>query len=334
MVKINSAITAIQNTRLESFVAANLNQIGWNLIYRATDKEGLFTTAQNHPAALVIAGDDFNLEGATLSNPLIVIKSKEDLGEGKLQDLLRGVTESDAPQPFSIPSCSANVTVVATVDSGLGGSTCAIEIAYDKARMGKRTLLLDFNISNPTISRYFDIQRINRNIVPSTLGFSLAEVSDHSNIRVITEESNAFDEVVIDLGRIPTPEQFVSGVRIHEVLARWSLHSASTFLLLTRSDFASLQVLSRITSQLERSTSLIKPIALLVSNLTVTGRERREILQNSAALYKGEARFLSRDPRLVERATRERLPIAQIAPKSPLAREFSSLSKREDKRGR
>ena len=334
MVKINSAITAIQNTRLESFVAANLNQIGWNLIYRATDKEGLFTTAQNHPAALVIAGDDFNFEGATLSNPLIVIKSKEDLGEGELHDLLRGVTENDAPQPFSIPSCSANVTVVATVDSGLGGSTCAIEIAYDKARMGKRTLLLDFNISNPTISRYFDIQRINRNIVPSTLGFSLAEVSDHSNIRAITEESNAFDEVVIDLGRIPTPEQFVSGVRIHEVLARWSLQSASTFLLLTRSDFASLQVLSRVTSQLERSTSLIKPIALLVSNLTVTGRERREILQNSAALYKGEVRFLSRDPRLVERATRERLPIAQIAPKSPLARDFSSLSKREDKRGR
>jgi MinD-like ATPase involved in chromosome partitioning or flagellar assembly len=334
VVKNNSAITAIRNIRQESFVAANLDLIGWTLTYRATDKEGLLAATRSHPSSLVIVGDDFNIEGLVFSNPAIVINSKEELGDNQLQDLLREVNESDTPQSLSLPPCSAEVTVVATVDSGLGGTTCAIEIAYEKSRLGKSTLLLDFNTNNPTLSDYFDVQRINRKVLPSSLGFSLAEVSELSNIHAITQESSAFDEVVIDLGRIPSSEHLVSGVRIHEVLARWSLQSASKFLLLSRSDYRSLQKLARVTSQLERTSSFIKPIALLVSHLTVTGRERREISQSAATFYSGEVRFLPRDPRLVERAAKERLPIALISPKSPLVQEFASLCKRDVKQGR
>ena len=334
MANNNSAITAIRNIRQESFVAANLDLIGWTLIFRATDKEGLLVAARSHPTALIIAGDDFSIDGIAFPNPVIEIKSKEVLEGNQLQDLLRRVNESDTPKPLSIPLCSSEVTVVSTVNSGLGGTTCAIEIAYEKSRLGKSTLLFDFNPSNPTLSRHFDIQRINRKVVPSSLGFSLAEVSELSHILAITQEANAFDEVVIDLGRIPSSEHLVSGVRIHEVLARWSLQSASRFLLISGSDDGSLQNLARVTSQLERTSSFIKPIAILLSHHTVTGRERRETLESAAALYNGDVRFLPWDPRLVERAAKERVPIAQIAPKSPYVQEIASICKREVKRGR
>ena len=123
MANNNSAITAIRNIRQESFVAANLDLIGWTLIYRATDKEGLLVAARSHPTALIIAGDDFSIDGIAFPNPVIEIKSKEDLEGNQLQDLLRRVNESDTPKPLSIPPCSSEVTVVSTVNSGLGGTT-------------------------------------------------------------------------------------------------------------------------------------------------------------------------------------------------------------------
>ncbi len=334
MANNNSAITAIRNIRQESFVAANLGQIGWNLIYRATDKEGLLIAARSHPTALIIAGNDFNIDKLVFSNPVMIINSKEDLESNQLQDLLRRVNESDVPEPLSIPPCSAEVTVVSAINSGLGGTTCAIEIAYHKSLLGKSTLLLDFNSSNPTLSRYFDIQRINRKVVPSSCGFSLAEVSELSTIVALTHEANAFDEVVIDLGRIPSAEHLVSGVRIHEVLARWSLQSASQFLLISGSADGSLQNLARVTSQLERTAAFIKPITILFSHHTVTGRKRREMLESAATLYNGDVRVLTWDSRLVERAAKERASIAQIAPKSPFVQEITSLCKREVKQGR
>ena len=334
MDKSRSAITAIRNIKKESFVASTLDHIGWTLLHRATDSHGLAIATNKYPDAIVIAADDFTINKSGIVNSIITLDSKEVLTEFYLQDLLRRVDESSTPQYFTPSPCASLVTVVATVDSGIGGSTCAINIAYEKNHQGRKTLLLDFNNESPAISRFFDVQRINRRISPSRFGFSIGEVSELTSFGEIVVEADTFDEVVIDLGRMPTEERLISGVRIHEVLARWSVQSAAMILLLSRSDEDSLKRLENTKSILQRSSSQVKPIALLLSQSALSGRERRAIHESAERLFGRDFRHLPREARLVERAAAERSPVAHLSPKSLLAQEIASICKQESKRGR
>ena len=334
MANSTSAITAIRNAKEESFVAATLNRIGWEICYRATSSEGLKVAAKKNPDALILADIDFGAEQSHFPNRFVVLNPKIELTSEHIQDLLRRVDNSESPQLPSIPLCTSSTTVIATLDSGVGGSTCAINFAYEKSRAGKETLLLDLNQENPFMARYFDIQKINRKILPTEFGFALSEVSDPTYFSNVALLANDFDEVVIDLGKIPLGDWIISGNRIRELCTRWSMQSASSLYIVARGDLSSLTRLHELSIRLAQFSRLPQPRILLIPQSILTGRERRTLMERSKEFFGGEARILPIDVRAIERAASERAPLIQVAPKSLLAREFSSICSGTSTRGR
>lgn len=323
-----SAITAIRNAREESLVAATLDQIGWTIAYRATSNDGLIMAAQSNPSAHIIATEDFGIHLEALSNTVTFLNPRTEFTVEHLQDLLRRVDKSDAECFPLISPRTKGTTVVIAVDSGVGASTFAISTAYEESQRGKRTLLLDFNHVNPYMSQYFDCQRINRKIIDSQFGFSISEASDLTFFQEIARHAEDYDEVVIDLGRLPLGELLITGNRIHENLSRWSLQSATHVMILARGESSTLNRLPDFLLQLKQYSKVEKPHLFLLPQSTLSGRERRAITENATGIVGREVILLPRDSRAIEQAAREKAPLQVATPKSLLAREFASINRR------
>jgi hypothetical protein len=334
VVESKLAITAIRNSKSESFVAQSLHRIGWKLIYRATDISMLLISAENSPEAIIVVSTDFGVDKTKLKNRVITLESRQEPTDHLIQELLRDVVESDRPKHLTPPLCSSRVTVVASLDSGLGGTTSAINLAHEKSRQGEKTLLLDFNSANPSLSGYFDIQRINRKISPTNFGFDIGEVSDLSTFAGIAERTHSYSQVIIDLGKIPDHDLLMSGMRVHEVLARWSIQSAAALLLHARCNLSSLKRLAARSFLIAQSTLGIEILPLLISPTPLLGREKRAIDDNARRIIAGEYCHLPSEARLIEKAASERAPLAHISPKSLLVQEIASLSKNQTLRRR
>ena len=334
MAKTQSAITAIRGINEESFVATTLFEMGWSLQYRATTIEGLKAAAEMSPDAMIIATKDYLCEGSTFSNFVIYLDSTAELSPLSLQELLRQADANEPRKMPAIPPSHINTTLITTLDSGVGGTTCAITIGHEISLRGRKTLLLDLNQENPGLSHYFDIQRINRKIAPSQFGFYVSEVSEITYFSELAQQVNDFEEVVIDLGKIVVGERFNSGVRIHEIAARWSAHSATSIFIVTRADVSSLMKLKLVAPEISNFSRHLKPTILLLSQTSLSARERKALIERAEGIFAGEVRYLPRETRMVERAATERAPISEISPKSLLSREFASLVDRQLKRDR
>lgn len=334
MAKTQSAITAIRSMKDESFVASTLAEMGWILQYRATYAEGLQRSVEKYPDAIIIATEDFLSEISVFPNPIICLGTNIELTKLSLQELLRQVDKNEMQKSPTIPLSQVKTTLVATLDAGIGGSTCAMNIAYEKSALGSKTLLLDLNQDNPYLSQYFDIQRINRKIAPSQSGFSLSEVADILYFSELAKSVNEFDEVVIDFGKLLTGERFNSGVRIREIAARWSVYSATSIFIISRADAHSLTRLKKLAPEILKLSREIRPTILLISQGSIAARERKSLIKEAEEVFDCAVRYLPRESRMLERAVTEKVPLSQISPKSLLSREFASMAHQSAKQER
>jgi cellulose biosynthesis protein BcsQ len=318
----NHAITAIRSISLENMIAQSLHRAGWEIIHRATGREELDRVLVTHPEATLIAAEDFLSRKSSFKQKIIWVTATT--GEHELHTELRNLIQ-DSPQPAAIAPLTTKVTVITTVDSGLGGSAMAINLAYESSQSGSRTLLLDFNSINPYLSRYFEIQRINRSFSPTPFGFTIGEISDISISTFMAEEINRFDHVVIDLGRAPTAKNMISGKRIHDSLARWSLQSATFLYLLARGEVNSILHTKEKSEEIKVLTSEIPMTYLFISQSPSSTKERRHLLESAKSLFSGGLYLLTSDVRNLAKAKIERAPLAVVAPKSILTREIAQL---------
>ena len=303
-------------------IAQSLHRAGWELIHRATSREELYRVLVTHPEATLIAAEDFLSRKSSFKQKIIWVTATT--GEYELHTELRNLIQ-DSPQSAAIAPLTTKVTVVTTVDSGLGCSAMAINLAYESSQSGSKTLLLDFNSINPYLSRYFEIQRINRSFSPTPFGFTIGEISDISLSAFMAEEINRFDHVVIDLGRAPTAKNMISGKRIHDSLARWSLQSASFLYLLARGEVNSILHAKEKSEEIKVLTSEIPMTYLFISQSPPSTKERRHLLESAKSLFNGGLYLLTSDVRNLAKAKIERAPLAVVAPKSILTREIAQL---------
>lgn len=319
------AITAIKGIELESFVATSLNQMGWQLLHRATTAEGLSAALAAYPDATLITTDDFLAQRTSSINPIITLKSRDKLLEYEFQELLR----RNHCEPTSIeqvlPLTHCEVTVLAGVDFGLGVSTLAINLAHQSALQGKSTLLLDCNIFNPYLARYFDIQRINRKITDTPFGFSIGEIGERSTFTEMAQAADGFDEVFIDIGRLHLSEDLLSEMNLHPALVQWSLQSAKRLYLLSRSDEDSLIRLQSSFAELSRHSSPPATKALLTSPSSISGRTKKELINRASRLTEAQVVHLPRDPIGVGKALTQRSSLLIASPKSALTVEIGEL---------
>lgn len=317
------AITAIRSIAVENKIAESLHRAGWELIYRATNRDDLEKMLPIYPDAIIIAAEDFLPQSNRLERKMIWVTAKT--GEYELHTDLRNLAQDSAQPSDAVSPLTTKVSVVATVNSGVGGSTMAINLAYESTQSGSNTLLLDFNSDNPFLSRYFEMQRINRTFAPTPFGFTIGEIANFSQCAVKAQEANDFDHVVIDLGRIPEAREVISGQRIHDCLARWSLQSAQNLYLLARGDDLSIPELKEKSSQLRTFTPSVRMTYVFISQSPPSTKERRLLMDSARSCLSGEVFLLTRDVRNLSKARIERAPLAVVAPKSVLAHEISLL---------
>lgn len=304
-------------------IAESLHRMGWQLIYRATSREGLEKFLSLNPDVVLIAADDFLLNKVPLAKRTLWVSSS--IGEYELQEQLRNLDQELPQAPTISPLRKAKVSVVTTIDSGIGGSTLAISLAHESASSGRKTLLLEINSFNPYLSRYFDIQRINRTFALTPFGFTIGEISDHAHFAEMAKAADEYDHVVIDLGRALSAKELLSGQRLQELLGRWALQSAETLYFLARSEGQSFARLKEGSAQFKAGAISVLPTYLFVSQAPPSARERRQISDSAKSSLSGGAYLLSRDVRNLSKAANERAPLAKVAPKSALAREISAI---------
>lgn len=304
-------------------IAESLHRAGWDLIYRATSREGLEKVLLTYPEAIIIAAEDFLSRKTAFERKIIWVTSST--GEYELQSDLRNLDQDSMQNRRSLSPLTTKVSVVTTVDSGIGSSTLAMNLAYESAQSGIKTLLLDFNPYNPFLSRYFDIQRINRTFAPTPCGFTIGEISDISESVAMAQEADGFAHVIIDLGRAPAVEEVISGQRIHDFLARFSLQSAEHLYLLARGQEQSIANLRKKSEELKSLAPVIHMKYVFISQAPSSARVRRHFLESAKSCLGGGVHLMSRDVRNLSKATMERAPLAHVAPKSPLAREIAEL---------
>ena len=304
-------------------IAQSLHRAGWELIYRATNRDDLEKVLPIYPDAIIIAARDFLPQSNRFERKVIWVTATT--GEYELHTDLRNLTQDSAQPPDVVSPLTTRVSVVATVDSGVGGSTTAINLAHESTQSGSNTLLLDFNSGNPFLSRYFEMQHINRTFAPTPFGFTIGEIANFSQCAVKAQEANDFDHIVIDLGRIPEAKEVISGQRIHDCLARWSLQSAQNLYLLARGDDLSIPELKKKSALLRAFTPSIRMTHVFISQSPPSTKERRLLMDSARSSLSGGLFLLTRDVRNLSKARIERAPLAVVAPKSVLAREFSLL---------
>ena len=113
---------------------------------------------------------------------------------------------------FATPDGAPAVLLVTSARPGEGKSTTALSIAENFARVGKRVLLLDLDLRNPSMHRLVDVS--------NALGMSSVLSGGATLENAVQKTSRADNLRFIPSGPLPpNPAELLSGTRIHEFLA-------------------------------------------------------------------------------------------------------------------
>ena len=175
----HAIITAISDSNFESFVSSNLHSQGWDIIARAVDLSALEIFLNQNPevaknSILIYApdlpgyGDASFLELGTRVRQIIgygtevEIISHQSLSPrptdpAELVSQIRAILRREFREPLISNHkvsnlVGAKVIAIASAGSATGATTLALNLAMESSLLDKRTLLIDGNSIEPSIS--------------------------------------------------------------------------------------------------------------------------------------------------------------------------------------
>jgi len=327
-------ITAIRDSGQEGFVAASLLRLGWSVVHRSTSAASLEGAIEKFPSATVVASEDFSPTLRSGQNTTVIIASTTSraqsgkftnpLSDFELQELLRSPKSDEQVDIRRVASIGTDVTVVASIESGIGASTLALNIAQEFAHSGYSTLLLELNQSSPFLSEYLDISHINRGIVATALGFSVGEVNSVETLNRFSEEAQSFDRVVLDVGKLDSIDCTIRGNRMTDISTTWALQSSSRILLLVRSGEKLTPRIQRKVQEFKKSALNKTPMIGVVFQSAVGRKERNEVKEQLASLTHAQVALFSRDFSAVSKAAAGNTTLISSSAKSVLRGEILS----------
>ncbi len=352
-------ITAISNSEQESFVAGTLFTQGWSVIHRAVDFESLreFVLANPEQASssLLLYSPDLN-DFDTTSFESLCLSFRQVIGfassntersvDDGLQDIptsapalatfIRGYVRSPLIRkltPLFQSKKRARVIAIASAGSCTGASTVAINLSYELSLKEKKVLLIDANLSEPSIAIYLD----QRNLIDEDL-WRLS--SPHMYIKELTRERiSEFDSVVdkahaefdfifIDLGIVHDLSSQLSDRRADSLIITWAGDHADEFWIIARPDRIGQMRFKKITSILSR-TSLISSITFVL-NMRTNGRkgqEEEKAFLDVATTHKAAHLYvLPADVRGTTESAQSRAALAEVNERGVLRKALASIA--------
>ena len=227
--------TAIANSDAESFVAGTLHEYHFEIKYRCFNFAELSArlAVESEANQLILISDDlvdFDLaamERLRAQGLRTLLLSKSELASNsdlrnnsvelvrRIRELIKSPSTSEKGARFT-PNPRCQIIGVISHSGGVGSTSIAINLAMELSIVGKQTLLVDGDLSHPTIAELLHVRSYTGELQPQPLKENLRfleiESAPESDfIPAIQRAVDTSDFLVIDLGKcilnVATPLQ-------------------------------------------------------------------------------------------------------------------------------
>lgn len=321
MDEVRSVITAIGDSRTESFVAASLARQGYEVLFRALTYQDLLAFLEGREEGKFPIFISPDLRGAPRSsqkrfeNEILI--SRLPTSDFEVAELLRGSRDVYVPSKSEIPE-NIRVIGIASIGRRVGASTIAFNLATEVSLRGARTLLLDAHSRHPYLAAHTEIFGINRAPYQFSSHLTLFEGSSPEGAIDFSD----FDVIVIDCGEVFKPAEMITGRRSEELAFSWvARHGHELFLVSRTLD-------KRVRTAIDEFCEIaIKPqVSYLINRCEPLQRKKLSAeLQSSPFAKNATPVLLILDKKSVAAMEEERSSLAQSAPKSSLRHELLDL---------
>lgn len=327
---VRSAITAIADSRTESFVAASLVRQGWDVIFRALSYPDLINYLSHGDFSDIPVFLSPDLKGIAQQSERAIVREilikERPMSDFEVAELLR---EREVPATYTPSPLPPHVKVigVASIGRGVGTSTIALNLAQELLLHGAKTLLIDCHLRNPYLSSHTGLFGLTRGIVIAPFQLPLLEVA--SPRRALEErifEDGDFEYLILDCGEIYQPSQMVHGRRNEDAAFEWlSLYGRELIILREESEMRE-QNNQMLLQEIERLA--IKPrISHIINKCDPAQKKKFQATTGISRSHISETvNLFSLDTRSLSAMGRERSTLAHVAPKSQLRHDLLAFA--------
>ena len=344
-------VTAIADPEFEGMISGALYADGWNVIARVLDSKSLqdFLEQFNKREILVIYSTDLpglapNFLLQTLNSATNFFGFVDSAGSDRnfpeisarpnspaeLLGFIKGNIRSPhlrTPLIQSLPTVRSKIISLGSTNHHSGNTTAAINISQESALLGNTTLLVDANFDSPSIASFLEVRKLAEeiNCQDYSENFALMEVnhsSSNSFNNLMARAIQEFDVIVLDLGSVRNFATDLTDRRWASTVKIWANTFSHQFCLTSMISIIP-SVQQKLTDQLFASLSIR---ANLVS-LQVDSRNRKINHEKPPINPKIKViRQLPWDSKVTDQALLARTPIASIAERTLIRKEFVSLT--------
>lgn len=359
-VKTHSIITAISDSDFESFVSSNLHSQGWDIIARAVDLAALRKFLDQNPeiamsSILIYApdlpdfADEYVAELRTLVRQAIGYGTESDLvsftslslrpsDSAELVSQIRSVLRREFREPLiSTPKLGnpigAKVIAIASAGSATGASTLALNLAMESSLLERRTLLIDSNSIEPTISIALELRNLRNDQNPRLISellwaYEVTESKSSTFAEFMASAYSNFDLIIIDLGSILNLSSKLTDRRWNSQSLIWSCDNSDEIWINSRPDEIGRFRLTGLIQELSKTK--LKANLQFIANLEAPRRRNdhgaHELAAQIDQLNPINRLSLPRDNRAVAAAASGSSSLSEISPKSILRKAISKMA--------
>jgi len=356
----HTIITAISDSNFESFVSSNLHSQGWDIVARAVDITALQVFLDQNPetakSSILIYAPD--LPGFSVDSVLnFQTHVRHIIGYGTESEITRFGSLSPRPtdpaelvsqirsvlrREFREPLISnhkvsnlagAKVIAIASAGSATGATTLALNLAMESSLLEKRTLLIDGNSLEPTISIALELRNLRgdqnpRLISPLLWAYELTETKIATFDKFMSSALANFDIIIIDLGSVSNLALKLTDRRWNSQCLIWSSDNCDEIWINSRPDEIGRFRLTRLIQELTKNK--LKAKLQFVANLEVPRRRSDQGAHELAAqidqLNPLNRLTLPRDSRAVAAAATSCSSLSEASPKSMLRKAILKIA--------
>jgi Mrp family chromosome partitioning ATPase len=356
----HTIITAISDSNFESFVSSNLHSQGWDIVARAVDIAALQGFLSQNPetaknSILIYAPDLPGFSDDSVANLRTDVRhiigygteseitrfgslSPRPTDPAELVSQIRSVLRREFREPLISSQkvsnlAGAKVIAIASAGSATGATTLALNLAMESSLLEKRTLLIDGNSIEPTISIALELRNLrgdqNPRLVSQLLwAYELTEAKSASFDKFMTTAYANFDLIIIDLGSVSNLAMKLTDRRWNSHCLIWSSDNCDEIWINSRPDEIGRFRLTRLIQELTKNK--MKAKLQFIANLEVPRRRSDQGAHELAAqidqLNPLNRLILPRDNRAVAAALTSSSSLSEASPKSMLRKAIHKIA--------
>jgi MinD-like ATPase involved in chromosome partitioning or flagellar assembly len=347
-------VTAIGDPEFESFVARTLHSQGWNVLFRAIDRELLARYLEipvEIKPLLIYSSDIQGMNPEFLSSISTLIEravgfagiDKDEL-DGDLiartHDaallMARILTQGRVPLRQQGLSSSASrrsrVIAIASANHGDGATTTAINCAIELNLLGKKVLLIDAHHQLPAVAILLGERNLNgsepNRVSPLLEVFELTSENAAAMTETLIDACSRTDFVIIDCGLIPKAVEAVTERRWQNTFSHWIFENVDDLWVIASPRPMSTHSLQQFQALMSKQSLRARKTFIL--NHRVPGKrgdaQEEKFLLLVAPSHPHAIRVLPLDTRGANAAEQDRSILVESNPRGLLRKKYLELA--------